>query len=98
QRPLERPRVQPRLRPVRRVGGQDVDPPALRVLVPDSLALPRQAPAVAGRQGGREAALVQVVQPQPARLRFFLAPLDTVAAGATVAGSCLWPTVWAVRR
>ena len=37
------------------VGRQDVDPAPLRVLVRDPLALPRQAPAVAGRQRRGEA-------------------------------------------
>ena len=50
---------------VRLVGRQDVDPPALRVLVADPLALARQGPAVAGRQRRGEAALVEVVQLQP---------------------------------
>ena len=40
----------------------------------------------------------QVVQLQPARLRFFFKPLSTRLARATLAGSCLCLRVEAVRR
>jgi hypothetical protein len=87
-RPLEGHRVQARDRFERLVGGQGVDPPPLGGLVLDPLALPRQAPGVARRQGRAEAPLVQVEPPQSAGLDFFFKSSTTRSARSTFAGSC----------
>src|SRR5262249_61980898 len=70
----------------------------LRVLILHPLTLARQAPTIAGGQGGREADLVQVIQFHAAGTRFFFKPPSTRLARSTLAGSCLCAKVEAVRR
>src|SRR5947208_1083546 len=75
-----------------------LDAPALRILVRHALAFARQGPRISRRQRRREAALVQVDQPQAARRRFFFKFPSTFTARAALAGSRLWASVCAVRR
>src|SRR5215212_6916273 len=79
-------------------GGEGVDAPPFGVLVGDALALALPHPGGGHRLAGREAAFVEVDEPDAAGVGLFLSDPSTAFARSTLAGSCLCRKVWTVRR